>query len=78
MNAMTITEAARTIYPGREVTPTLINTARRFLARHDVKPLHRTAGRGGQNVYDAQQVRDAIANRPGRANRPNQSIEERP
>lgn len=45
------------------------NIARTQLARWGITPLHRATGRGGQNIYDAAQVRQAIANRPGRGRR---------
>ncbi|MFI1579998.1 hypothetical protein [Embleya sp. NPDC020630] len=59
----TITEAAE------HLRARSTNTARRFLARAGVHAIARQPGRGGQNLYDAQAVRDAHANRPGQGAR---------
>jgi len=38
----------------------------RLLARAGIRPVGREPGRGGQNLYDAAQVREALQARPGR------------
>lgn len=43
-----------------------IRSASRTLHRLGIKPVARQAGRTGMNLYDAAQVRAAVANRPGR------------
>ncbi|OPC84259.1 hypothetical protein B4N89_27985 [Embleya scabrispora] len=45
------------------------DSARVTLRRWGVKPVGRQPGRGGQNLYNAQAVRDAKANRPGQGAR---------
>ncbi|MEU0940282.1 hypothetical protein [Embleya sp. NPDC005971] len=59
----TITQAAEHL--GARST----NTARRFLARAGIHATGRQPGRSGENLYDAQAVRDAQAARPGRGAR---------
>jgi hypothetical protein len=44
-------------------------SARRTLSRWGVTAVARQPGRGGQNLFDPQQVRDAQAERPGRGKR---------
>jgi hypothetical protein len=61
---MTLTEAAAHIGAG---TPA---SARRSLHRAGIHPVARIAGRGGESLYDASEVRAWQASRPGVPGRP--------
>lgn len=43
-----------------------IRSASRTLHRLGIAPVARQAGRSGMNLYDAKEVRAAVADRPGR------------
>ncbi|MGH7743320.1 MAG: hypothetical protein ACREQ5_00660 [Candidatus Dormibacteria bacterium] len=42
------------------------DAAYRMLHRYKIKPVARETGRGGQNLYDANQVQQVAQQRPGR------------
>lgn len=46
-----------------------VRSASKTLHRWGIAPVSREPGRAGQNVYDAAEVRAAIANRPKRGAR---------
>jgi hypothetical protein len=45
------------------------DSARRALSRMGITPLHRQAGKAGESVWDANRIREAIRQRPGRGRR---------
>ncbi|MFE2486086.1 hypothetical protein ACFXGR_22850 [Streptomyces mirabilis] len=51
------------------ISATTTGSARKTLSRWGVKPVGREAGRGGESLYDPEQVRAAKASRPGRGTR---------
>jgi hypothetical protein len=46
-----------------------LQSAARALHRMGIRPVAREPGRSGMNLYDAEEIRKAIANRPGRGKR---------
>lgn len=46
-----------------------VKSASRSLGRWGIKPVSRQPGRSGENLWDAEQVRQAKAARPGRGAR---------
>ena len=46
-----------------------IRSASRTLHRMGIEPVSREPGRSGMNLYDAVEIREAIAARPGRGRR---------
>lgn len=51
----------------QELRASSIRSAATLILRLGLKPVSREPGRSGMNLYDAAEVRAAIANRPGRA-----------
>jgi hypothetical protein len=49
-----------------ELGASSIRSASRIILRLGVEPVSREPGRSGMNLYEADQIRSAIAGRPGR------------
>jgi hypothetical protein len=64
-----VTELWNTERVRQELGASSIRSASRIILRLGVEPQSREPGRSGMNLYDAGEIRAALARRPGRGKR---------